>query len=218
MNRRKFLNIAMPATGGILLAPGMMDIKALAEVNRQFTGKSDFDTYDIIINGAGFSGYFAALKAADAGKKVLLVEKRPTPGFEITAKKRLWINSKGVEKWDKGMLQLFFPPGESDEIHHPSGKGPNNSLFGDELLLFNGSIRKGMLRNLLLKKVHVMLMTDVCGLLGSGDEVTGVMLAGKHGLHQVNCRNFIDASENLLFSRHLLVRPMLYCCQHQPRS
>jgi len=38
------------------------------------------ETYDIIVIGYGFAGAIAAITAADAGSRVLLAEKEPTPG------------------------------------------------------------------------------------------------------------------------------------------
>ncbi len=203
INRRDFLNLSIPTTGAVLLGPGFLNFQLLSEINEQFSGKNQFDEYDIIINGAGLSGYFAALTAAKQGKKILIVDKRTSPGFEITAKKKLWLKADGLDLFTPEMTQLFFPTDEKPEVHNSSGKGPNGSLFGDELLLFAGSIRKGMVRNLLLNQVHLLLMTDVCGLLSDNEKVQGVLLACKHGLHTVKCKSFIDASDNLLFSREL---------------
>lgn len=203
MNRRQFLNITFPATGAILVTPGLMNSKVLEEINSQFSSQESFDKYDLVINGAGLSGYFAAIHAAKQGKKVLIVDKRTSPGFEIAAKGKLWLKADGYHHFTPEMTQLFFPTDEKQEIHHSSGKGPNGSQFGDELLLFSGSIRKGMVRNLLLNQVHLLLMTDVCGILSDHKRVQGVLMASKHGLHTVKCRGFIDASDNVLLSREL---------------
>lgn len=203
MNRREFLNYSLPATGAVMLAPGFLNFQAMTEINRQFISEDRFNEYDVVINGAGLSGYFAAIEASQKGFKVLVVEKRPAPGFEITAKRKLWLGDEGLNQWDSGLTQLFFPAQEKQEIFHQGGSGPNNSRFGDELLLFAGTVKKGMLRNLLVNHVHVLLMTDVCGVISDNKNITGVMLACKHGLYSVKCRNFIDASDNLLFSRDL---------------
>lgn len=186
-----------------MLAPGFLNFQAISEINKQFIGESTFDEYDVVINGGGLSGYFAAVNASRKGLKVLLVEKRPGPGFEITAKRRLWIGDEGLGNWGNQQIQLFFPDQETQEIFNKGGKGPNNSLFGDELLLFAGTVKKGMLRNMLVNNVHVLLMTDVCGLISDDKNVTGVLVACKQGLFSVKCRNFIDASDNILFSRDL---------------
>ena len=203
MKRRDFFNISLPATGAILLAPGFISNTVFEEINRQFSGESDFEAYDLVINGAGLSGYFAALAAAESGKKVLIVDKRTSPGYEIAAKKKLWMKKEGTSGFDQELQQLFFPEGERSEIANPEVSGTFQSEMGDEMLLFAGSIRKGLLRNLLLRKVHVLLMTDVCGVFSDQKKLNGVLLAGKHGIHAVQCRNFIDASDNLMFSRTL---------------
>ncbi|MEL7585620.1 MAG: FAD-dependent oxidoreductase [Prolixibacteraceae bacterium] len=204
LNRRDFLSLSLPATGAILIAPGLMNFQAMAEINRQFSHQDRVDEYDVVINGAGFSGYFAAIEASQKGLKVLVVEKRPSPGYEITAKRKTWLRHEGFDTWDTEVKNLFFPEQEKQEIFRKGGDGPNNSRFDDELLLFAGSVKKGLLRNLLVNRVHVLLMTDVCGLISDGKNVSGVMLACKHGLFSVKCRNFIDASDQLIFSRDLL--------------
>lgn len=207
MKRREFFNYSLPATGAILLSPGFLNFEAFSEINRQFIGDAGFDEYDLVINGAGLSGYFAAINAAKEGLKVLVVEKRSSPGFEITAKRKLWIGSEGSNNWDDELNNLFFPEGELREIFNENGSGPNGSLFGDELLVFSGTVKKALLRNLLVNKVHILLMTDVCGILSDDRSVQGVLFATKHGLYSVKCRNFLDASDNLVFSRELLNQP-----------
>lgn len=204
MRRRDFLNISIPAVSTMLVGPSVLGYGITSEINRQFSGDPAFSSYDLIINGAGLSGYFAAVHAAKLGKKVLVIEKRTSPGFEITAKKKLWLGKSGFEKWNGELINLFFNPEELTEIHTTSGTGKYKSEFGDELLLFSGSVRKTMLRNLLVNEVHVLLMTDVCGLISNGSSVKGVLVAGKHGLHTIECQNFIDTSDNAIFSRTLL--------------
>ena len=203
MKRRDFLNLSLPATGAVLIGPGFINKTIFQEINRQFLGNDSFSHYDLIINGAGLAGYFAAVETASTGKRVLLVEKRTSPGFDIWARKKLWLGVEGTEKFDAELNQLFFPEGEKREIQNTGGQGPYASLHDGELALFSGSIRKGMVRNLLMNKVHLLLMTDVCGVVTSSHEVTGVMTAGKHGLHTIACHQFLDASDNLLFSRKL---------------
>ncbi|HLU90472.1 MAG TPA: FAD-dependent oxidoreductase, partial [Cyclobacteriaceae bacterium] len=204
MKRRDFLKTSLPATGAVFLAPGLINLQAMAEINRQFSGKSAFDEYDVVVNGAGLSGYFAAVHAAKKGKKVLIVDRRTSPGYEIFGKGKLWMSAEGAEDFRPDLVDLFFPGQEGQEIKNKGGTGLGNSQFGDELLLFSGSVRKGLLRNLLVNKVHVLLMTDVCGILTDNENVQGLLLASKHGLHTVKCRSFIDASDQVLFSRGIL--------------
>lgn len=203
MNRRDFFNISLPAAGAVMIAPAFLNYTSAKEISNQFSRIPDFDEYDLVINGAGLLGYFAAIQAAKKGLKVLLVEKRSSPGFDIAAKRKLWIGSDGFDRFDNELTELFFPKQEIHEINRNGGTGPNKSQFGDELLLFAGSVRKGMLRNLLIHKVHVLLMTDVCGLFTDHTAICGVLLSCKQGLFSVKCKNFLDASDNLLFSRNI---------------
>jgi ribulose 1,5-bisphosphate synthetase/thiazole synthase len=203
MKRRQFLNLSIPTFGVALMGGTMLSNESFAEIGRQFSSTKDFGAYDLIINGAGLAGYFAAIEAAKQGKKVLIVEKRSSPGYDIWAKGRLWINKEGTDQWSQELRDLFLPIGELAEIENNLGQGDGRSLFGDDLLLFNGSVRKSLVRGLLQKKVDVLLMTDVCGILTSDNRVSGVMVATKQGTFKIDCNQFIDASDQLMFSRAL---------------
>ncbi len=204
MDRRTFLNLSLPVTGAIMVTPALLSAQVRKEISAQFSGDFQYGGYDLVINGGGLAGYFAAMEAAAKGLRVLLVEKRSSPGFDIAAKKKLWIDPDKPELLDEELTDLFFPEQEKREVFRSGGTGPGNSRYGDELLLLSGTVRKGMLRNLLIRKVHILLMTDVCGVFTSKDQVKGVLLACKQGLYAVSCSHLIDASDNLLFSRQLV--------------
>ena len=68
MDRRKFLHLSLPATGAVYLANSLLSQQVMAEIGQQFNGQNPVESYDIVINGAGLSGYFAALHAASKGK------------------------------------------------------------------------------------------------------------------------------------------------------
>lgn len=184
-----------------MLAPGLLGSGARAEINRQFSGEPGFEAYDLIINGGGLTGYFAAVQAAQSGKKVLLVERRSALGYELTAKSRFFLDKNGFDKFTPALKQLFLPEGEKPEVHNK--KATPEGMLGNELGLLAGSLKKGLLRNLLVSKVDVLLMTDICGLFSDNGKVSGVMLATKQGTYAVKCAAFLDASEMRLFSRNL---------------
>ncbi len=198
MNRRKFIANSLFATGGVLIGSNILHAEALKEINQQFSNDPINDGYDLVVNGAGLAGYYAAIEAARNGLRVLILDKRTSPGYDIAAKGKLWINSAGSGELSQDQKELFFPEAEKGEMFSAT-----NSLFEDELLLFAGSIKKGMLRNLLLNKVHVMLMTDVCGIITDNTSVHGVLIATKQGLYTINCKSFLDSTENVLFTREL---------------
>jgi hypothetical protein len=201
MKRRKFLSLGIPATGAIMLAPGLLGASARAEINRQFSGSPDLEAYDLLINGGGFGGYFAALAAVRSGKRVLLVERRSALGYELTAKSKLYLGKEGASNFSPELKQLFTPEGERQEVHHT--KVGVDGLLGEELTLMAGSLKKGLLRNLLINKVDTLLMTDVCGLFSDDGKISGALIATKQGTYAIKCANFLDASELNLFSRNL---------------
>jgi ribulose 1,5-bisphosphate synthetase/thiazole synthase len=204
MDRRKFLHLSLPATGAVFLTNSLLSQQAMGEISQQFNGQNPVETYDIVINGAGLSGYFAALHAASKGKKVLLVEKRSSPGYELAAKSKLWLGAEGFDQLRPDLQALLLPEQEQQEIKNSKTTGKEKSRLGNEIALFKGSIRKGMVRNLLLGKVDLLLMTDTCGLFENKGQVSGALLATKQGVFSVNCKTFVDASDQLLFSRMLV--------------
>ena len=60
-------------------APAPVPAAAAAPAAASFTGSADIDC-DVLVLGAGPGGYSAAFRAADLGKKVVLVERYPTLG------------------------------------------------------------------------------------------------------------------------------------------
>lgn len=204
MKRREFLNIGLLTLGGVLVGRNFAFADALTETQEVFRKADPVSSYDMIINGAGLCGFFIALEAVKKGLKVLIVDKRTSPGFDIAAKRKLWLSAEGLEEWDKSLLDLFFPTDEQEESLNNTLESPRRSRSGNELLLFAGSIKKGMLRSLLVNQVDVLLMNDVCGILTNDrSETSGVLVASKHGVFSIPCRSFVDATDGVLFTREL---------------
>lgn len=162
--------------------------------------------------------FFYCFGSCKKGLKVLIVDKRTSPGFDIAAKRKLWLSAEGLEEWDKSLLDLFFPTDEQEESLNNTLESPRKSRSGNELLLFAGSIKKGMLRSLLVNQVDVLLMNDVCGILTNDrSETSGVLVASKHGVFSIPCRSFVDATDgsfylpgNYLLRNTRYVRPDLF--------
>ena len=202
MRRRTFLNVTFATVGGVLIGRDISRAAAFDEVAIHSSEGDLSSGYDLVINGCGIAGCFAALEASRKGLKVLILDKRTYPGFEMTAKRRLWLDIKGAQSFHNDFLDLFLPDAESGEVEY-KGDIPRNSRFGDEVIFFAGSIKKGLLRNLLVNNIHVMFMTDVCGIMTEKKAVKGVLVAGRHGMYTIDCKVFIDASDNLFFTRQL---------------
>ena len=83
MKRREFLNIGLLTLGGVLVGRNFAFADALTETQEVFRRADPVSSYDMIINGAGLCGFFIALEAVKKGLKVLIVDKRTSPGFDI---------------------------------------------------------------------------------------------------------------------------------------
>ena len=92
---------------------------ALREVSGNLQATTAEEGYDVVVKGAGILGVFAALSAAKRGLKVLIVDKRPNPAFEMASKFNLSLKSEGLKQWDAALAEMFFPNGEKEEINNP---------------------------------------------------------------------------------------------------
>ena len=208
MDRREFISKGLLSAGGVLIGKDITWADAMKEIRSGLPYAQDVDGYDLLVNGAGLNGYFIAMEAARQGMKVLVTDKRTSPGFDLAAKRTLWLSTEGLDSWDKELLDLFFPAGERAEAGRPGLEAPRHSRQGNELLIFAGSLKKGMMRSLLANKIDVLMMTDVCGILTDAEKkVSGAILAMKQGLFSVSCKCFVDATDQLLFTRGLLDIP-----------
>lgn len=204
MKRRKFININLATLGGVLIGRDFLYAEAMNEISPAACFAAPAIGYDLVINGAGLAGCFAAIEAAKRGLKVLVTDKRTSPGFDVAAKRKLWLNTDGYEKWTQELTDLFIPQGEESEIFNPALGAPFKSAIGDEILLFAGSLKKGLLRSLLVNKIDVLLMTDVCGIISDRQKrVSGVAVACKQGVYSIPCNSFTDTTDNNLFTRNL---------------
>ncbi|MFC1550990.1 FAD-dependent oxidoreductase [Candidatus Latescibacterota bacterium] len=195
-SRRQFIETSIPLAG-LLSAYGCGDT-----YTKQNSGASrkpaelPSSVYDIVVIGGGISGCFAALHAAEKGLDVLLVERRSFLGREITATMRLWLRRTGISGFDSRLNELFFPEAEQSEIG--IDESDFAEWFSDEKPLFNGSVKKQLMSALIDQGVHVMLMSDVCGILktDTAENIQGVLIANKYGLHVARTRAVIDAGDS----------------------
>ncbi|MFC1714203.1 FAD-dependent oxidoreductase [Candidatus Poribacteria bacterium] len=148
---------------------------------------------DVLIVGGGFAGCLTALACAEEGLSVTIIERRGYPGREVTAKLRQWVKREGFDQMRPELKALLLPPGEKREIDAEPSEIPD--CFSEEIPLFCGSIKKCLLEALLKNGVKTILMSDVAGVLASGDSALGLLLANKYGLQVIRGKLIIDASE-----------------------
>ena len=189
MKRRDFLKSTLPAAS-------LANIGLQPDRSQAHAKESPADCYDLIVIGGTLAGCFAAIHAARKGLKVLLVERRTFLATEITAPLRSWLNRKRYAELTPELKDLLLPEAEQSEVGVPFDPENPSSVFGDEIPLLAGSVKKQFMQALLKANVHVLVGTGVCGVLADGDQkiASGLVVASKFGLHVAKAKRIVDAS------------------------
>src|SRR5213080_1602901 len=66
--------------------------------------------WDVVVIGAGAAGFMAAVRAAEAGRRVLLLEKNRKPGVKILMSGGTRCNITHATD-NRGIVEAFGPPG-----------------------------------------------------------------------------------------------------------
>lgn len=149
---------------------------------------------DVLVCGGGCAGTAAALAAARAGVKVLLVEKSPFAGGIITnvglpyfdgiadiRTKRVVVRGIALELLSKS--GVCAPDARTVKIHNPTI--PNTFEF------------KILLDRLMLEEkenLTVLFNSVVCGVVAAGGRIRTVTIANKDGLTEIEAETVIDCS------------------------
>ncbi|MFH1477747.1 MAG: FAD-dependent oxidoreductase [Verrucomicrobiota bacterium] len=139
--------------------------------------------YDAVVYGGGFRGVGTACFLASAGKSVLVVEPRPSPGWEAG-----WC------------LNLEFGGGRSAfGVEFGSRLETVGGLRGGRI---DAPITEITLAKMLKEKsVDLLHYVNLVGVRRSERSVVALILAGKSGQFEVGGRAFVDASENSILLR-----------------
>ena len=146
-----------------------------------------FGTYDVVVAGAGVTGVIAAISAARAGAKVLLVEGTGFIGGNVTAG-RLTKPTGTVENgifWE--MMKRASDLGGADISVQTTNWGEYTGVFDPETIL------RVMITMLEEDKVEVLLHTMIVGVVTS-DAVKGLEIMVKSGRKILLSDVVIDAS------------------------
>lgn len=142
---------------------------------------------DLAVVGGGLKGCITAIRAAQAGLKVVLVEKRQFPGREITACNHTFIGTQGEKRFNRlspVWLQRLFSMRDNREATAPEGL-----------------TKQGLMDALEQHGVQVLYTAEAVGLIRSQSGVTGLVLATPLGLMHLAANKVADATERLNLAR-----------------
>ncbi len=157
---------------------------------------------DVFIAGAGTAGCIAAIAAARAGARVVLVEKTPVPGGTYT--------NGGI-----GTYSYFSCSEDSSRAKRIVGGipyelacrlteadgatgfmlSPEDHYRSGYRFVADHEAYKGVISEMLLEVgVEVLLQTAFCGVAMEGDRITAAFIENKDGRTAVAAKQYIDAS------------------------
>lgn len=154
-------------------------------IRRKFVMKNE---YDVAVIGGGLCGFACALKAAQNGKKVLLVERRPALGWEST-----WAFQLDFDKANSTVAR-----GIKDELCRVGGLRQNRA---------DAPILEMVLDRLAEETgVSVLLYSYPVRLIFEDDVVFGVVISNKSGEQIVKAKVIVDATDEALLWRQTDVK------------
>jgi len=194
MNRRTFLGAASLGAVGASLSGSRADAKggsAVADVIReQPRDVPVVQTCDVCVLGGSCTGVFAAVRAAQLGAKVALVEKQSAFGGVATmALVNIWHKLVGNKKRQPiigGLTKLMID--RLDKLGGVTGrKGGNFRINTQELKI---ELDRLVLQN----KVTPYLHTFYAAPLMDGNRVKAVFIENKNGRQAIVAQTYVDAT------------------------
>lgn len=148
-------------------------------------------TYDCIIAGAGLSGFAAALGAAQAGAKVLLLDKMPAAGgtavYAMTPVLSGWQNSTIGDAAGKIL---------ADELKkNNSFEWRRNRIVTDE-----DSLQYAMTNVLKNSGIDTLFSATLCGAETKDGKISSISAMTIGGLKKFTAANFVDATGDAVLS------------------
>ncbi len=157
---------------------------------------------DVFVAGAGTAGCIAAISAARAGAKVVLVEKLAVPGGTF-CNGGIGINSYYACTEDPANAKRIAG-GIAYELAERLEKAggatgfllsPNDHYHSPYRFVADHEIHKGVVSEMLMEAgVRVLLQTMFCGLVMDGSHIQAAIIENKDGRSAIAAKQYIDCS------------------------
>ena len=135
---------------------------------------------DVIVVGGGLAGVSCALRIAESGKTVLLVERRPALGWEST-----WAGQLSFQGANSSIAQRI-----RTEVDHAGGVRED---------IVDAPILEIALDRLIKSaNISLLLYTYPLRLVYEGETAFGVVLGNRNGEQVVYAKAIVDATEEAL--------------------
>jgi len=137
---------------------------------------------DVVVVGGGFAGVSAAIKMAESGKKVVLVERRIYLGREVTSEYRPWFNYAGnIMDLPKFMQACIEPKIEQSD--------------NTKKLLRFDHVKRTLEDELFKHGVVIVYASNVVQVIGNDDKLQGIVIGNKSGRQAILSKLVLDCTE-----------------------
>jgi flavin-dependent dehydrogenase len=183
ISRREFIKVTGVSSVAMLCAPAMAGC-----VSKQEQALFENDTVpvlkkcDVVIAGGGFAGVAAAIKFAEAGKKVVLIERRIYLGREVTSEYRPWFDVIEKDIHLPDFIQACIEPG----IKQPD---PTKKR-----LRFD-HVKRNLEDQLFKLGVEIVYASNVVELIAEKDKLEGIVIGNKSGRQAILSKVVLDCTE-----------------------
>ncbi|MDV7105103.1 FAD-dependent oxidoreductase [Vibrio sp. TH_r3] len=142
---------------------------------------------DVLICGGGPSGFGAAMGAAKAGQKVVLIERNNIIGGMATAGLMShWTGDSEGPVLDK----LLSAAQVAEKDYHYFG----DKVLKSKFIIDHEKLSLTMMKMLKEHDVEIMFYTQICDVVMEGNVLNGVIVENKSGRHAVLAKKIIDAT------------------------
>ncbi len=155
---------------------------------------------DVLVAGAGTAGCVAAVAAARAGARVVLVEKMPAPSGTFTNGGNAFSSLYAQARFDDDVRQIVRGLPEEILQRCVAYKGLEYYQYNDPhrapiRARFNHEVVKGVLCEMLAEAgVKVLLQTFLCGAKTENGVIEAAIIENKDGRFAVEARQYIDCT------------------------
>lgn len=171
----------------------------------------EYGNYDVVVCGGGTSGCFAAIAAARAGAKTLLLERSFVVGGMLTVGNagitKFTEHCADVEMYKKEVTNLLGTANTKElQVVGGLAKEYVNMLITDKKAVgtngeagsyvFTDKVEAQYLLIKMLEEANVEVLYDTKVILTKkdGDKVTGVVVVNKGGFFEINAKVIVDAT------------------------
>lgn len=154
------------------------------------------NNYDVVVIGGGAGGVAAAIGAAQAGKKALLVERSSYLGGQAThcsipTYGGFFTRHENSEQIAGGVASMVM---EKLKQYHGCGE-PLRSPWGNVMFPVNNEMTKIVLEELVMQSgSHLLLNSQLCDVVRNGNTIKSITLLTDGGKVQITAQAFVDAS------------------------